>query len=191
MELGPRVRDSSGKEETLKRAILKYIHWTKTDSKLAQNELIPIVAIVANTRQHIEESWFSRAEARLLTTLKVLARRYEDALRRRTSSSISPPSRSSNIEHGYDYARPLPTLYGIIISSTVVTFWAYNPNQADAHVHGLAIFDFSNPVYDVWNSFAIAILVVHIRNVLLDLRGDVNLRVTEHVLRQEEEDPDL
>ncbi|KAL9101568.1 MAG: hypothetical protein Q9187_009227, partial [Circinaria calcarea] len=64
----------------------------------------------------------------------------------------------------------LPTLYGLIIAHTIVAIVSY-----DVAVHhkdplrSIAVFDFGDNDQDVWNAFAVAIVVVTVRNYLMDL----------------------
>lgn len=132
-------------------------------------------------------------------------------------SSISTGSRSnSNDSHssstlGHNnttvrYTHPLPTLYGIIISHTVVAIVAYDPNSTATYsslspssptfislphdpssasasvakstslippcLRTISFFDLGDGKYDVWNALALAIIIVHCRNALLDLSHD-------------------
>ena len=65
-----------------------------------------------------------------------------------------------------------PTLYGVIASHTVMAFVSYvaptGPNQSPS-LRMIAMFDFGEDGYDVWNSLAIAIFVIHCRNRMREL----------------------
>lgn len=66
-----------------------------------------------------------------------------------------------------------PTLYGVIASHTVMAFVSYvAPTEEDgkASLRMIAMFDFSEEGYDVWNSLAIAIFVIHCRNRMKELK---------------------
>lgn len=80
-----------------------------------------------------------------------------------------------NNDHHNHVAAPeeTPTLYGVIASHTVMAFVSYvAPTQAGvkASVRMIAMFDFSEEGYDVWNSLAVAIFIVHCRNRMKQLR---------------------
>ena len=83
----------------------------------------------------------------------------------------------------------LPTLYGVIASHTVMAFVSYvlptEPNPKGS-LRTIAIFDFGEEGYDVWNSFAIAVFVVHCRNRMRELKEFLPEPVVVH-----ERDPDL
>lgn len=83
-----------------------------------------------------------------------------------------------------------PTLYGVIASHTVMAFVSY-VLPTDLHPKGslrtVAIFDFGvDEGFDVWNSFAIAIFVIHCRNRMKELQDFLPEPI---VIRQR--DPDL
>ena len=83
-----------------------------------------------------------------------------------------------------------PTLYGVIASHTVMAFVSYVV-PTTAHPKGslrtIAIFDFGGDEgFDVWNSFAIAIFVIHCRNRMKEMQDFLPKPVV--VL---ERDPDL
>lgn len=67
-----------------------------------------------------------------------------------------------------------PTLYGVIASYTIMAFVSYVPpaqSQSERPtLRTVAIFNFGEEGYDVWNSLAIAIFVIHCRNRMKQLR---------------------
>lgn len=66
-----------------------------------------------------------------------------------------------------------PTLYGVTASHTVMAFVSYVPPtepNGKASLRTIAFFDFSNEGYDVWNSLAVAIFIVHCRNRMKQLK---------------------
>ncbi|KAJ4352386.1 uncharacterized protein N0V89_007734 [Didymosphaeria variabile] len=83
----------------------------------------------------------------------------------------------------------LPTLYGVIASHTVMAFVSYvlptEPNPMGS-LRTIAIFDFGEEGYDVWNSLAIAIFVIHCRNRMQELKEFLPEPVVVH-----RRDPDL
>lgn len=79
---------------------------------------------------------------------------------------------------------PLPTIYGLIVIHTVVSVVTYNSSVVGKEIRALALFDFGIEQQDVWNSFAVAILVVWVRDYL------VSLSWAEVASTIEEEDPD-
>ena len=121
-----------------------------------------------------------------------------------TNTPSSSASSNTLLPTSVRYTHPLPTLYGIIISHTVVAIVAYDPNSTATYsslspntisptfqslphqklsssaaaaasplippcLRTVSFFDLGDPSYDVWNALALAIVVVHCRNALLDL----------------------
>ncbi|KAJ9623080.1 hypothetical protein H2203_006012 [Taxawa tesnikishii (nom. ined.)] len=65
------------------------------------------------------------------------------------------------------YVRAPPTVYGIIISHTIVAVVAMD--AMNRITKSVIMLDFGQKDYDVWNSFALAILAIHCRNVVTRL----------------------
>lgn len=84
----------------------------------------------------------------------------------------------------------LPTLYGVIASHTVMAFVSYvlpTSSSPKGSLRTVAIFDFGGDEgFDVWNSFAIAIFVIHCRNRMQELKEFLPEPVIGH-----HHDPDL
>jgi len=59
---------------------------------------------------------------------------------------------------------PLPTLFGIAVYHMIVALFSYDSSDEDRGVKTLALFDFGNENQDVWNSFALAMTVVWVRD---------------------------
>jgi hypothetical protein len=80
----------------------------------------------------------------------------------------------------------VPTLYGVVTSHTVMAFVAYDPTAEKPVLWTLAIFDFGQEGYDVWNAIAIAIFCIHCRNRMIEL-----LEFLPEFDEEKEADPDL
>jgi hypothetical protein len=83
----------------------------------------------------------------------------------------------------------VPTLYGITASHSVLAFVSYAPptEEKDApHLRLIAVFNLFKEGYDVWNSLAVAIFVIHCRNRMMQLKECLPEPEVE-----QEEDPDL
>jgi hypothetical protein len=83
----------------------------------------------------------------------------------------------------------VPALYGITASHSVFAFVSYaQPTEEDQipHLRLIAMFDFHKEGYDVWNSLAIAIFIIHCRNRMMQLK-----ECLPEPEVCEEEDPDL
>jgi len=133
-------------------------------------QLPPLVAIERGTK-------FSTA-AELKTGLRakfdVLEQHWFEALR------------ESNTVEDED---AVPTLYGIIISHTLVAVLAWHPVlHAKTGMPTLGYFDFGDRDYDVWNALAVAILCVHVRNVA---KGMVESGVVEVDVEDEEDEDEV
>lgn len=95
-----------------------------------------------------------------------------------------------NIATGSPAPEDPPTLYGVIASYTVMAFVSYVPPTQSKNgtptLRTVAMFNFGEEGYDVWNSLAIAIFVIHCRNRMKQLRAFL-----PEPLPVIEEDPDL
>ena len=79
---------------------------------------------------------------------------------------------------------PLPTVYGFVIAYTTVSLITYDSNQPEREIKALALFDFMLDDQDVWNAFAIAIIVIWARDYLVSLGWDDVPQIAKN-------DPDL
>ena len=131
---------------------------------------IPLFEIVTWTRNvHATEG-----ELKMIQRLRKLHARWEEALTEEHMASVAPE---------------VPTLYGVTASHTVMAFVSYAPATEETQKDQLrliAMFDFSKEGYDVWNSLALAIFVIHCRNRMMQLKDCL----PEPKLFSEE-DPDL
>lgn len=92
-------------------------------------------------------------------------------------------------QHGDSVVPEVPTLYGITASHSVMAFVSYAPGNNDRdqpQLRLIAMFDFNKEGYDVWNSLAMAIFIIHCRNRMMQLSECLSGPET---LTQE--DPDL
>lgn len=125
------------------------------------------------------------SEQKLICKLGRLYNLWSEALEKKAAQGDSVPD--------------VPTLYGVVASHTVMAFVRYDPPTWEERVPQLrlvATFDFGGPDedeermknkkqkkqkkvekkqkdnagFDVWNGFAIAMLVVHCRNILMQLK---------------------
>ena len=128
----------------------------------ARKPHIPVLAIVASTPSQTEEE----LEDRIRTKLEALAARYREAY-------TIPATRASSSHSSPEYTRPLPTLYGLVISGIVIGFVTYNSANEDPIVRSIGLFDYSVHANDVWNGIAIAYLVITARNYLTSILEDV------------------
>ncbi|OCK78767.1 hypothetical protein K432DRAFT_427031 [Lepidopterella palustris CBS 459.81] len=179
LELGARVRDSiiskaprRTPEEVIRRGISAYIKWATTDGKVDASWNIPILAIEsASKTTHI-----SIIEENMKRKLGNLGAQFRDAFRVRPSVERHEGKEDEyHSEHELtdwgEFSHELPTLYGIVLSHTVMGMVSYDILAETPSLRTVAMFDFGKDGYDVWNSLAVAILVVHCRNRMMELKG--------------------
>lgn len=187
--LGGWVRDRvslNGKvtpEQQTKRMMQAYMEWAERDSGLDPKTTIPLLALECKP-SHISASKLQENAKR---KLQRLANRYRTAFGVRQSIEGSPVSRTSNI-----LSYPLPTLYAIIASGTLIALVAYNPRDEQSEVTSIAFFQMRDNNYDVWNALALAIVVCHVRGVQIRIAEDTGLGLkSPDVVKEEVDDPDL
>jgi len=182
IDLGGRVRDAwhtRARVRTpayqIKRSVEKYTAWAMKDGGVntvwAELPLFETVAFATNVDTSV-------AERDMICKLGALHDQWSNALQRETTGNQTSPI-------GPD----VPTLYGVTASHTVMAFASYAPPTEEneiPHLRLIAMFDFGKDGFDVWNSLAIAIFVVHCRNRMIQLR-DCLPQPTPSV----GEDPDL
>ena len=210
ISLGVRVRDrlvtNHPPEPTIRREIDNYIKWSHTDGDLLRRNFIP--ALIVETKSPRES--VSSVVQRMTTKLQNLGYRYRDLYNHHRSKPttvglgksfpkekartklttaprlVSPNPNPSPKSRRDDSDDDLPTLYGIIIAETIVTFITYNTNIPTKEIRPLQIFNFADSSQDVWNGLAVGILVVWVRNFLMAQGAEV-LPEKE----REESDPDV
>ena len=123
-------------------------------------------------------------ENRMIQKLKRRAEQWEDALEIQHDFVAKYRSRSpgsAEIE-----CPAVPTLYGIVTSHTIIAFVTYDPSAESPALRTVAIFDFSQEGFDVWNALAVAIFCIHCRNRMIEL-----MEFLPDFEADEEIDPDL
>ncbi|KAI5273670.1 hypothetical protein E4T47_03230 [Aureobasidium subglaciale] len=157
MQLGPKVRDLLlvGKlpESLIVKEIAKYIQWSEWDTN-NQHEEWNFIELHAGTKDtdvaDLQDSLLSR-----LSTLHTA-----------WATSPSAPRRPSIPIH---QQQPPPPLYGILVSHTLVGIVAYMPpgEESDSigYLRTVGVFDFNVLGYDVWTCLALALLVLHVRDL--------------------------
>ncbi|PVI03507.1 hypothetical protein DM02DRAFT_612132 [Periconia macrospinosa] len=158
-------------------AIQKYNRWALKDVEIDRTwkniSLFRVVVSNMNTAPAVSEH-------KMLKKLGKLHALWRDALY----------THAMNTATGSPAPEDPPTIYGVIASYTVMAFVSYVPPTQSKNgtptLRTIAIFNFDQEGYDVWNSLAIAIFVIHCRNRMKQLR--VFLPEPLPVI---EEDPDL
>ena len=185
LNLGDRVRAKQliklDPGHWIKHEINAYVRWSLRDAPLYKKVgYAPMLAVqVAGASRNGHE-----LQVRMVKRLRRLSREWRQALDElpKTEKIEQPPS-----------------VYGIIVSQTVLAFVAYIPKQIEdegdelidpaSELHTVGLFDYSDGGYDVWNTLAVAIFVIHCRNQLVELVEAAPSIITGD--KPESPDPDL
>ena len=154
---GNRLRDqilaSKNPAPNLARAITAYIKWSTTDSALSSQYYIPAIAVTA---AHVRET-VQQTVDRNTAALRRLAAQY------RLAWGYDALDEDEEQPQG-------PILYGVIAYKTIMAFVTYDAGQAEGgEARNLALFDWNEEGQDVWNAFAVALLVCSVREWALGL----------------------
>lgn len=190
LELGGQVRDtlivgSRARPEIQARRIIEvYQKWAALDSGLDAHTAIPVLVLEAKPADTPATELHQNANRKL----ERLAARYRAAFRVLESTEASPASKAST-----QYSYPVPTLYAIVASHTLIALMAYRPDDPTPDAKPIAFFDMTDSNYDVWNALALSIMVCHARNVQVRIAEDTGLgaKVPGRSRRGVSEDPDL
>ncbi|KAI1935153.1 hypothetical protein LOZ66_005459 [Ophidiomyces ophidiicola] len=172
--LGPRSRDRQRfnlqPEPILRRILKSYIRWGLRDANLYKEpQKAPFHTIYT-----VKQFQSVKTAVRLVVDdLIALGDRH-----RRSWTMSQTDKNNSKYESPYDYnkhgKKNLPILTGFLICGctlSVITLDLNPGNLNDAKsARFIAQFDFSEPDQDVWNSLAVAIAVVLMRNAMLRLK---------------------
>lgn len=193
LELGPKVRDrvtsAKSPEGTIKRAIEAYVKWSMADVGMWKRKgWTPVVAIEMGKNDVDTKVIQDKMKSRLLK----LRSSWEHAL--------------ADSDH---VKTEVPRLYGVVISHTIVGIFSYVTahemrelesvskdvdSSANPTADGLRTISWLNMFdadYDVWNSFALAILAIHSRNIIVKIAKDKDLgQDLESVESKEDSDLD-
>ncbi len=184
LDLGSRVRSKTeaGKhpEELIHHEINKYITWSHQDSSIVKKSHIPNIAIAISKPGQST----TMVECQITFKLRALAEKYRETFRVYRSVENDHDEGSEPESEIDQYSQPLPTLFGIIIAHSIVAFVTHDSADPEATIRPMGMFDFGVRQMDVWNSFAVAIVVVQARNYLVGLRDELEDGV------EESDDPD-
>lgn len=190
LELGGQIRDSelikprARPEAQARRLIEVYQKWAALDSGLDPHTAIPLIVLETKPATTPATELHENANRKLAR----LAARYRAAFRVLQSTENSPESKAST-----QYSYPVPTLYAIVASHTLIAIMAYKPEDPTPDAKPIAFFDMTNSNYDVWNALALSIMICHARNVQVRIAEDTGLGVVVpgKKRRAVSEDPDL
>ena len=161
-DLSGRARDRRAlklrPEEVLRRGLLAYYKWAMMDAGLLRVDHIPVLCIGTMAPHESVDSIVGRVTDQLYD----LGRQY-----RRKFFEGKDPVTGKPV-----FTRELPTIYGVIITKTIVTFLTYDARYVKKMVQTMGVYDFSKQDQDVWHAFAAAIIMIKARNYLLTLKEE-------------------
>ena len=165
--LGARVRDrvrlKLSPVETLHREIESYYRWSIEDAGLSNIEHIPALSIAAANPDESVASVIGR----LTDQVHDRGNQYR--------ALWLDEDRCTVYDNEQYYFHDLPTLYGVAINYTIVSFLTYDVAKPGEALKCLASFNFQQVGQDVWNALAISILFIRARNYLLELEDEGEL----------------
>ncbi|KAF2736100.1 hypothetical protein EJ04DRAFT_463485 [Polyplosphaeria fusca] len=170
--LGARARDAvltdaplRTPELWIRRFVLRYNAWAERDGELAFP--FPDLSLfdIVHGGKGVSPK---KLETRILQKLSHRASQWSEAFALQASANASSSRRSSLSSE--PTTPDVPTLYGIVTSHTVMAFVCYEPVAPKPFLRTVALFDFSQEGYDVWNALAIAIFCIHCRNRMIQLQ---------------------
>ena len=178
--LGSRVRRlmdvRKPQEKTIKKELENYIKWSEKDGGFDKKRFLPLLVTVAG---HPKKP-LPALSKEITDQLDFLAIRHRQAL------ALPATTVATGMSEVQMFSRPPPVLYGVIISHCITVFVTLDSSKQDAKVKTIAHFDFSDTDMDVWNGFALAILVCMVRNQLMARKDEM-----QDESEDEETDPDL
>ena len=143
----------------ISKEIKNYMKWAETDGGYATRRFIPIWATVA-----------ARRGQDIATTAKTLNRQMAYlAEGQRDYLKIGGGTRVNDDGNVEMYRRHPPLIYGIIIAHARLIFVTLDSSNPKAEAKHIANFNMLERNMEVWNGFAIAILVVTIRNYMMTI----------------------
>lgn len=173
MKLSGHVRDrillGFYPEHILQREIESYFRWSMRDAGLQKTKHIPAIAI---TTAAPKESVAS-AVGRITDQLHDMGKQYRSLWLDRT--------RCSETDDVQYYVHDLPTLYGVVIVSSVVSFLTYDVAMPGQAVRCLGAYNLQKRGQDVWHALAVSIIFIRARNYLMELKGEGELEELEDV----------
>ncbi|KAK0855805.1 hypothetical protein LTR91_014322 [Friedmanniomyces endolithicus] len=195
MEMGGRVRDtflSEGRmqpEPQTRKYVQEFLKWTNKDADLDLRSAIPVLAFEVQptgTPHAVIEENTRRKMARL-------HEKYREAFRAEPSIEEGSPSpRSASTAAENLLAHPIPQIYALVASHTLVALVAFRPDSPtpEQEVRTVAFFDWRDKDYDVWNSLAMAIVACHVRDVRVRVAEETGVGRRVAGVEMEVDDPD-
>lgn len=147
-----------------------YIRWSHRDADVTnlirEQKLVPLLSVVAGHKGMD----IGQLEQRTLRALKEKSRKVLELIRK--------PEVKNRADFGRDesYIMALPTVWGLVVLQEVAAIVAYQPLSAGKDkLLPIAFFHLRNALYTEWNTVAIALLIVHCRQRLLEMAAALRL----------------
>ncbi|RMY97989.1 hypothetical protein D0862_07793 [Hortaea werneckii] len=189
--LGGYVRDMTNfrcnttPEMQFKRHLQDFIKWTDRDSGLDTKTTIPPLTLVM---QNSDTPISVLQESARRKMAKIHARYHQAFSAHQTIENPSPSSSSTSTK----LHQPIPQIYALMASWTVIALVAYRPDLEEAQqVKVVSHHNFDDKDYDVWNSLALAVVMCHVRNVQVRIAEETGLGVKQPGVEEKVDDPDL
>lgn len=165
--LGARVRDrvrfGLSPVETLQREFESYYRWSIEDARLSNVEHIPALSIAAA----LPDESVASVVGRLTDQMHDRGNQYRALWLDETLCTV--------YDNEQYYFHDLPTLYGVTINYTIVSFLTYDVAKPGQSLKCLASFNFQQAGQDVWNALAVSILFIRARDYLIELENEGEL----------------
>lgn len=168
LSLGGRVKDKIEAERHCEGLIVKevqnYIKWSEMDGGFDKLRFIPILTVVgARPNQPV-----SSITKSLTDQMEFLAKQHRGHL-------TLPQPRTNELGGVELYSRRPPMLYGILVARTFTLFVTLDSANPEAKLRSIAHFDFKEKDVDVWNGFALAIIVIVARNYMMSIKDELEV----------------
>ena len=163
LSVGGRVRDNvlcgTRTERPLLREVNAYIKWSERDGGYDRLRFLPVLTVVAaRPGQSI-----SSISTSITNQLAFLAEQHRDLLR------VPLTADQGELE---SFRRDPPLLYGIIIAQTMAIIVTLDSADHNAKIRHLYHVNFKEKGLDVWNSIAIAQVVIVARNFTMSVKEE-------------------
>lgn len=163
----------------MKKEIDNYVRWSEKDAGYSTKKFIPLLATIAGNSK--KDKNLSHATQTVIDRMNDLASQHRSAL------ALPLPHRVNELGEMERYMRPPPVVFGVVSLGTVAVILSLDAASTDGREpKTITTFNFDDNLMDVWNGIAIAILVMTVRNSVLEQLGD--LQNVEDIAEQIKDD---
>ncbi|KAK8191634.1 hypothetical protein HDK77DRAFT_453413 [Phyllosticta capitalensis] len=163
MDIGPWARDAVANEayaspnrkpaKLIRNEIEAYVKWAFKDGELDTSVTPPTIGVFSAPRG----SDLKRFQQQVTSSLMAMKDAWREKLHDET------------LFQNYNFNKLVPEVYGIAIVNTQVRFVVLHDWWDEPTVVIWSEHDFASPDHDFWNAQALALMVVHCRNNMVDL----------------------